>query len=143
MLKHLGYKFGKSGEDNFWITTIDAKLNYVPGARSVVSVASGTTTSGKCLTAQEKQAVLERLAKIKSPDGWVLSSGTIVEQVPKKAVQDLQYEHPVHSLIIDTGDSLWKKHFTARDLKEMKTHKAKNPSRTNQLTTVGYLIMGE
>lgn len=76
--------------------------------------------SSKCLAIEEKEDVMKRLDSIKGSDRWILSSGTVVEHVLKKPIEDSKYEHPVHSLIIDTGDSLRKKYFSAKDLDEVK-----------------------
>ncbi|KAI7847654.1 hypothetical protein BDC45DRAFT_341073 [Circinella umbellata] len=53
---------------------------------------------------------------------WVLSTGTVVEDVMKQYASTCQFEHPVHSLILDVDDTMWidDGYFTEEEMKEVK-----------------------
>ncbi|CAO3652583.1 unnamed protein product [Cunninghamella echinulata] len=53
---------------------------------------------------------------------WKLSTGTCVEDVMKKLAIECKYEHPVHSMILDTSDIIWIDHFTEEELEEINNH---------------------
>ncbi len=55
-----------------------------------------------------------------------MPNGTIVEDVMKKHALDCTYEHPVHSIILDINDSVWKKYFSEEELEKISTCNRKN-----------------
>ncbi|PKC07283.1 hypothetical protein RhiirA5_418396 [Rhizophagus irregularis] len=50
---------------------------------------------------------------------WKLSSGRIVEEELFKLGTDLEFEHAIHSFILDVEDELIMEHFTEEELKEI------------------------
>ncbi|KAG2220814.1 hypothetical protein INT45_004475, partial [Circinella minor] len=54
---------------------------------------------------------------------WTLSTGTVVELKMKEFALSCNYEHPVHSMILDTNDNLWKNYFTPDELNEIEAEK--------------------
>ncbi|KAG1464114.1 hypothetical protein G6F56_005147 [Rhizopus delemar] len=90
-------------------------------------VYSKTSKSGNyILSFDEKKRVLGILDAIAKNDKWTLSTGTVVEDKMRELVVSSSFEHPVHSLIIDPFDPIWKKHFTTAELSEINLFKAKN-----------------
>ncbi|KAG0162195.1 hypothetical protein DFQ30_002753 [Apophysomyces sp. BC1015] len=53
---------------------------------------------------------------------WVLKSGKVVEDEIFQYGLQCQFEHAFHSFIINPTDSVWKKRFTANELKEISEH---------------------
>ncbi|RCH82413.1 hypothetical protein CU098_005247, partial [Rhizopus stolonifer] len=54
-----------------------------------------------------------------------LSTGTIVEEKMKEYAIDCNYEHPVHSLVLDTSDKIWKKYSSGKEIFEIKSYNNK------------------
>ncbi|KAI9255541.1 hypothetical protein BY458DRAFT_416137, partial [Sporodiniella umbellata] len=51
-----------------------------------------------------------------------LSTGRVVDDEMKKLAQNCVYEHPVHSMILEPDDPIWKNYFSEYELLEIKTH---------------------
>ncbi|KAL0138789.1 hypothetical protein V8B55DRAFT_1517923 [Mucor lusitanicus] len=56
---------------------------------------------------------------------WKLSTGTTVEAKMKEYAIGCNYEHPGHSLVMDTSDKTWCDIFTSEELLEIKSYKRK------------------
>ncbi|CAG8560514.1 6505_t:CDS:2, partial [Ambispora leptoticha] len=52
---------------------------------------------------------------------WKLSSGRIVEEELFKLGNDLEFEHAIHSFILDVEDELIMEHFTVKELEEIES----------------------
>jgi hypothetical protein len=57
---------------------------------------------------------------------WRVSTSTIVDEKMRELVTNSSYEHPVHSMILDPYDPVWKRYFTASELEEISSFNAKN-----------------
>ncbi|KAG1465970.1 hypothetical protein G6F56_004782 [Rhizopus delemar] len=89
---------------------------------------SKSSTQGKAnykLSSLEKQNVIRYLENLSEGDKWKLANGTLVEDQMLCLVKASVYEHPVHSLIIDPRDKIWKDFFTEDELKEIRTYNLK------------------
>jgi hypothetical protein len=89
------------------------------------------TESSKCseenytLSSVEKQSIIRYLESFREEDKWKLASGRYVEDQMLLLVKESFYEHPVHSLIIDPRDRIWKNFFTEDELKEIRMYNVK------------------
>jgi hypothetical protein len=110
-LKLLNRKYGRCTEEA-WSQIIDTVLRADKSSTS-------TRTSNRQISEEEKRVVIEIFNNIKDSDKWVLSTGKIVDDIMRVCVEESFYEHPVHSLILDPSDLIWKKHFTVSELKEI------------------------
>lgn len=96
--------------------------------KNIIS-SSGSKSSGTInynLSSEEKNRVLGIFDAIAENDKWTLSTGTVVDDKMRELVENSSFEHPVHSLILDPFDPVWKKYFTASELVEISSFKAKN-----------------
>ncbi|CEI90212.1 hypothetical protein RMCBS344292_04541 [Rhizopus microsporus] len=50
---------------------------------------------------------------------WKLSSGVVVEKKVKEFALACNFEHSVHSLVLDLSNESWKKYFSDQDIAEM------------------------
>ncbi|KAI8993530.1 hypothetical protein BDB01DRAFT_331714 [Pilobolus umbonatus] len=89
--------------------------------KSITSKAS--SDSNYLLSSKEKERVIQLYNDIKAEDSWILTSGTVVEDKMRRLVEDSVYEHPVHSLIMDPHDPIWKSYFTQEELEEIASFK--------------------
>ncbi|KAG2209188.1 hypothetical protein INT47_005480 [Mucor saturninus] len=68
---------------------------------------------------------------------WKLSSGVVVEKKMEEFALACDFEHPVHSLVLDLGDESWKKYFSDQDIAEMMNYNEKKlpelPAELNNL----------
>ncbi|ORE00766.1 hypothetical protein BCV72DRAFT_310646 [Rhizopus microsporus var. microsporus] len=76
------------------------------------------------LSASEKQRVVDLYDNI--AEKWVLSTGKIVDDEMKKLAEKCCYEHPVHSMILDADDPIWRSYFTIAELNEIKSFRVKS-----------------
>lgn len=87
-----------------------------------------SSTCGKTnytLSSAEKQSIIRYLESFREEDKWKLASGRYVEDQMLLLVKGSSYGHPVHSLIIDPRDKIWKNFFTEDELKEIRTYNIK------------------
>ncbi|SAM00658.1 hypothetical protein [Absidia glauca] len=73
----------------------------------------------------KKFPILQQYNSILEEHRWTLSTGTVVSDQMKQLVTDSVYEHPVHSMIIDPDDTIWKNYFSPAELKEIRTQELK------------------
>ncbi|CDH58433.1 hypothetical protein RO3G_13306 [Lichtheimia corymbifera JMRC:FSU:9682] len=67
---------------------------------------------------------------------WILSTGKPVEKEMQKFAQECEYEHPVHSLILDPTDPCWKAYFTPQELRQIQSYQSVSiPSFPDHLKT--------
>lgn len=64
-------------------------------------------------------------AKLDESKMWRLSTGTVVEQKMKMFALECNFEHPVHSMVLDISDKSWLKYFTPAEIQEIKNHQKK------------------
>ncbi|KAI7871851.1 hypothetical protein BDF14DRAFT_916327 [Spinellus fusiger] len=77
------------------------------------------------LLPNDKTKIIEIFESLDLENCWTLSTGTIVKNKMKEYAISCNYEHPVHSLILDTSDKIWKKYFAEEELLEIKTYNNK------------------
>lgn len=78
------------------------------------------------LTGDERSRVLCQYDNVPLEHRWTLSTGTVVDDKMKQLVTDSVYEHPVHSMIIDPNDPVWKNYFSDIELHEIKYQEPKS-----------------
>ncbi|KAG1448716.1 hypothetical protein G6F46_011062 [Rhizopus delemar] len=88
------------------------------------SSTSKSTNSNYKLTKLEKEHVIDLYNSIPTSGNWKLSTGKVVDDQMKKLAEESIYEHPVHSLILDPDDLIWKQYFTVAELNEIRQHRA-------------------
>ncbi|KAG0180084.1 hypothetical protein DFQ28_006752 [Apophysomyces sp. BC1034] len=93
--------------------------------RSSASASSSSSLSNCVLSAVDIEHVKAAYGSIKGSDKWILSTGTVVEDVMQKLALESMYEHPVHSLILDTSDKIWENYFTEDELEQITTYNRK------------------
>lgn len=64
-------------------------------------------------------------AKLDKSKMWRLSTGTVVEQQMQMFALECNYEHPVHSMVLDISDKSWLKYFTPAEIQEIKNYEKK------------------
>lgn len=103
LVRSMGYKLEKFDEDIF-----------VPlsTTKNEGSLCTKSTGSNYKLTASENERVIETYNNIPITAKWVLSTGKVVDDVMKKLAEKSCYEHPVHSMILEPDDPIWKSYFT-------------------------------
>ncbi|KAL9555875.1 hypothetical protein MBANPS3_002157 [Mucor bainieri] len=94
---------------------------------STAICARSLSNSNYKLSDAERAHVLQVYSSIPKEKKWALASGAIVEDQMKQLAVASQYEHPVHSYILDPADSLWqrKMYFSPEDIPEIIEYKAK------------------
>lgn len=86
---------------------------------------STCSKTNSTLSSVEKQNIIRYMENFKEKDKWKLTSGIYVEDQMLLLVKESSYEHPVHSLIMDPTDKVWKNYFTDAELKEILMHDIK------------------
>ncbi|KAI7864966.1 hypothetical protein BDF14DRAFT_1931718 [Spinellus fusiger] len=114
--KEMGYKLLEASTDCF--DTLNLKKN--PVSLSV----SRSTNSNYKLADSEKKLVVDLYNNIPTSGKWTLSTGRVVDDQMRQLAEDSIYEHPVHSLILDPNDSIWKQYFTMAELNEIRQYKS-------------------
>jgi hypothetical protein len=112
VVKSMGYKLVESGSD-FFVTLNSTKFKKSSGSKS--------TDSNYTLAVVEKERVLYMYNNIPHDQKWTLSTGKVVDDEMKKLVEKSIYEHPIHSMIFDPDDIIWKNYFTPAELNEIKS----------------------
>ncbi|CEG80531.1 hypothetical protein RMATCC62417_14853 [Rhizopus microsporus] len=74
--------------------------------------------------ASEKQRVINVYDNF--AEKWILSTDKIADDEMKKSAEKCYYEQPVHSMILDADDPLWKSYFTIAELNEIKSFRVKS-----------------
>jgi hypothetical protein len=123
-LKQMRYVFGGSVDDN-WSEIIDSALKSYNRTKKSINDSTTNTESNRKITDKEKHTILKVLDRVSDSEKWVLSSGTIIDDVMRRVIQESVYEHPVHSLIMDPSDPLWISYLTATELDEIRTFNLK------------------
>ncbi|CAO3612156.1 unnamed protein product [Mucor hiemalis] len=88
------------------------------------TTSSRTISSSDKLTILEKERALNLYACIPQYNKWKLSTGKVVDDQMLSLAKDSVYEHPVHSLILDPNDVIWKQYFTDAELNEIRQFNA-------------------
>lgn len=78
------------------------------------------------LTPEDKNRIARRFQGLDEKSMWKLSTGTIVEKKMEELALICEYEHPCHSMILDTNDKNWEGYFTKDEIKEIKAFEKKN-----------------
>lgn len=112
----MGYKLLEASTDCFDTLNFEKKL--------ISSSASKSTKSNYKLTDSEKQFVVDLYNSIPTSGKWTLSTGRVVDDQMKQLAKESVYEHPVHSLILDPDDSIWKQYFTMTELNEIRQYRS-------------------
>ncbi|CEG67065.1 hypothetical protein RMATCC62417_03540 [Rhizopus microsporus] len=92
------------------------------------STNTSTTNNSKKqlkLLPSDKAKIIEMFQSLDLDKCWKLSTGTVVEEKMKEYAIDCNYEHPVHSLVLDTSDKIWKNYFSNEELFEIKRYNNK------------------
>ncbi|KAI9490988.1 hypothetical protein BDB00DRAFT_874833 [Zychaea mexicana] len=86
---------------------------------SIASPSTPSKSSKKPITAAMVDKYFEPLVDDKK---WTLSTGKVVEDTMKKYAVTYNFEHPIHSLILDIDDKMWVKdgYFTEQEMREIK-----------------------
>jgi hypothetical protein len=108
-----------SGNDDFQEAWENWKVTFKAG--KVQKASTRTSESNYRLSEEEKLLILQQYNSILDEHRWTLSTGTVVSDQMKQLVTDSLYEHPVHSMIIDPDDTVWKNYFSPAELKEIRT----------------------
>lgn len=78
------------------------------------------------LTNSERELVLLRYDSVPEDKKWKLEcSGKSVNDTMRAAAASAVYEHPVHSMILNPMDPIWKKRFTKKELTEIKLYRSR------------------
>lgn len=72
----------------------------------------------------EKKRIIDLYNCIPTSGRWKLSTRKVVDDQMKQLAEDSVYEHPVHSLILDPDDLIWKQYFSEAELDKTRQHKA-------------------
>ncbi|KAI7871151.1 hypothetical protein BDF14DRAFT_1978586 [Spinellus fusiger] len=112
----MGYKLERFDDDIF--VPLDT-------TKDVESLGTKSTGSNYKLTASENKRVADLYNSIPMTAKWVLSTGKVVDHEMKKLAEISCYEHPVHSMIFETDDPIWKSYFTIAELNEIKSFRLK------------------
>lgn len=110
----MDYKLERFNEDVF-----------VPLEPIIKNPSKSSTGSNYKLSSFEIKRVLDLYNGIPESTKWVLSTGKVVEEEMKKLAEKSIYEHPVHSLILETDDLVWKDYFSVKELEEIKKYRLK------------------
>ncbi|KAL0085854.1 hypothetical protein F4703DRAFT_1851901 [Phycomyces blakesleeanus] len=94
-------------------------------SQSTASHDSSSSNLSYKLTKHDKDYIKEIYEGLNSQKMWTLSTGTVVEMKMAELAKECVYEHPCHSLILDTDDETWGGYFTQEELEEIQAHKAK------------------
>ncbi|SAL98586.1 hypothetical protein [Absidia glauca] len=89
-------------------------------------ISTRSSDSNYKFTGDEKSRVLCQYDIVPLEHKWTLSTGTVVDDKMKQLVTDSIYEHPVHSMIIDPSDPVWKTYFSDIELHEIKYQEPKS-----------------
>ncbi|KAI8358555.1 hypothetical protein BD560DRAFT_335052, partial [Blakeslea trispora] len=98
---------------------------------TITTTTTTTTTNGSPLTKQtklssvDKLLIKDRFEKLEESKMWKLSTGTYVEKQMQKFALACNFEHPVHSFVLDTTDCTWEKYFTDEEMIEIRSHRLK------------------
>lgn len=111
-IKAMGYKLARFNDDVF--VTLD-------NLKKLESASTKSTGSNYKLTALETERVIEVYNNIPANKKWFLSTGKIVDDEMKNLVLKSTYEHPVHSLALETDDPIRRKYFSIAELNELKS----------------------
>ncbi|CAG8528390.1 11916_t:CDS:10 [Acaulospora morrowiae] len=68
---------------------------------------------------KNRKEILKAYNEMSKENMWKLSSGRIVEEELLKLGNDLEFEHSVHSFIIDTDDEAVSDHFSEEEIEEI------------------------
>ncbi|CAO3687004.1 unnamed protein product [Rhizopus stolonifer] len=104
----------------------DKKLGICRSKNTTVSSNSISSDIQLKLLPADITKILTIFENLDTTKMWTLSTGTVVEKKMKEFALVCNYEHPVHSLILDTSDICWKNYFTSDELDEIKTMNMKN-----------------
>ncbi|KAI8978411.1 hypothetical protein BDB01DRAFT_270306 [Pilobolus umbonatus] len=116
VVKSMGYKLERFDADIF--VTLDTTQNGE-------SLSTKSTGSNYKLTVSENKRVIDLYNSIPMTAQWVLSTGKVVDQEMKRLAEESCYEHPVHSMIFETDDPIWKRYFTVAELNEIRSFELK------------------
>jgi len=115
----LSNSMSENQEDNIEFTT-DSIINdgneYVAGDEVDVKV----TKRAIKLNSNNRKEIEEKYMKMRKQYMWKLSSGRYVEEELYSLGKSLEYEHTIHSFIIDVDNSKVRTHFTEEELYEIK-----------------------
>lgn len=125
--EELNYTVGKDSNINTWANLVEGikqnRLKRKEPARSTSS--SSSSSSNRILTPAEKEPILELYTKIEEKHKGTLSTGKKISDCMYDLAKASVFEHPVHSFIFDTSDSIWETYLTAEELKEAKHYNNK------------------
>ncbi|KAI7880034.1 hypothetical protein K492DRAFT_147628 [Lichtheimia hyalospora FSU 10163] len=116
-----------SDKDNNQPTDATTLSNYTTS--SVTDETTTTTTfhttsseSARKLSKAEIDKVQQVYNDLQPEKMWTLSTGKAVEKEMQKFARECEYEHPVHSLILDPTDPCWKTYFTSQELHQIQSY---------------------
>ncbi|KAI9364102.1 hypothetical protein BD770DRAFT_309044, partial [Pilaira anomala] len=72
------------------------------------------------LSTEDKKKIKNIFENLDEKNMWVLSSSTVVERKMMEFAMSCEYEHPVHSMIMDPDDRCWTDVFTSEELDEIR-----------------------
>ncbi|GAA5814234.1 hypothetical protein MFLAVUS_007728 [Mucor flavus] len=111
--KELGYKLLEGNGESFEILKLENVADSTTSSES-------TTNSSYKLSDLEKKRVLDSYDAIPTFCKWILSTGKVIDDTMRQLTEDSIYEHPVHLMILDAEDPIWKKFFTEIELNEIR-----------------------
>ncbi|KAG1531655.1 hypothetical protein G6F51_013436 [Rhizopus arrhizus] len=112
VIKSMGYRLENFDDDVF--VPLDT-------TKKPESFSTKSTGSNYKLSDCEKKHIVDNFNKVPTTEKWILSTGKAVDDVMKNLAQESVYEHPVHSMILDPDDPVWKNHFTNDELNEIRS----------------------
>lgn len=83
------------------------------------SSSSSKSKLGQPLKGSDKEKVLKLYESLPESKMWKLSTGKYVEKAMYEMAKNLNYEHPVCSVILDMNDKNWEEYFSADELDEI------------------------
>ncbi|KAI8966995.1 hypothetical protein BDF20DRAFT_840531 [Mycotypha africana] len=106
-------------------TSVTSFSNTSVYTENSVSAPSTCSTKQIKLAATDKERIKRVYEELDQASMWKLSTGTVVEKKMEEFALSCSYEHPAHSLILDTTDKSWTGYFTKEEMKEITTQNAK------------------
>ncbi|KAI9343717.1 hypothetical protein BD770DRAFT_193960 [Pilaira anomala] len=109
---------------NFTNTSSSLSSSSISAPTSLDSYSSNSRKQNK-LSPLQKGIVVDMFAKLDETKMWRLSTGTVVEQQVKMFALEYNFEHPVHSMVLNVSGKSWLKYFTPEEIQEIKNHQKK------------------
>lgn len=120
----------RNNSNNTGATTLSNHTTSSVTDETTTTTTFHTTTTTSCndsarrLSKAEIDKVQQMYNDLQPEKMWILSTGKAVEKEMQKFALECEYEHPVHSLILDPTDPCWKTYFTSQELHQIQSYQA-------------------